>query len=54
MYAGPRTSDDGFEPSRRRKQQVLGGPRRMFRIVIGKRHAVKRQDFKRLSLQLQI
>src|SRR5437870_6219254 len=33
---------------------MIDGPRRMFRIAVGKRHPVKRHDFKCLSIELQV
>src|ERR1700692_4002459 len=54
MCASRRTGDDGFEAARRRNQQVIDRPGRMFGIVISEWHPVERHDFKCLSIQLQV
>src|SRR5258707_160669 len=49
-----RTRKDGFEPSRRCQQQVIGGACRSFGFVVGERHPVERHNFKCLSIKLQV
>ena len=48
------TCDNGFEPPRRRQQDVIDDAGSVIRIVQGDGHSIHGNDFKRLPFKLQV